>query len=721
MAPFHPNPAGGKYRKHQRGGKPIAKTGQRSSNFATSRLQEDLEDLEKAIEHGDNRQMPSDEDEEQVEASSSEDEGNTGIDSYNALLQVLDPLDERRPPKKKRRKTGNESAVLAINVPTSEVEEVGLDDVDQAEESEGSQGGENTSIDGDEGLDRVDDDKNGSDPFDTHFAHPEGSILTSKIDTASQRKWRQQTETKNYRLKIFTPDTKPGVITTRMPGIISLEQLRLKPKINEAAKEILSDFTEAQKAIVPHIFDYKDILFCQRTPTNGQSLRQLASLHALNHIFKTRDRVVKNNARATKEDNEADADLRDQGFTRPKVLVLLPTRQSCAKFVEWIISFSQVEQQENRKRFEDSYVGLDEKFSDDKPEDFRDLFGGNDDDMFRVGIKFTRKTVRFFSQFYNSDIILASPLGLRMAMGSEDSKKEDYDFLSSIEICIMDQTDALLMQNWDHVEHIFEHLNLQPKEAHGCDFGRVRNWYLDNHAKYLRQTIVLSAFNTPELNNLFLTHMNNVAGKAKIDQKYDGAIVDLGFSVKQTFSRLDSLSPANDPDDRFKYFTTTVIPFLDRSSRTAAESAGVLLFIPSYLDFVRIRNYLSTSSEAQNISFGAISEYTSVRNVARARSHFHSGRHSVLLYTERAHHFRRYTLKGVKKVLMYGLPNNPTFYSEIVGYLGLSINFGKLDLAEASAQALFSKWDWMKLERIVGTKRVVSMVKEKGGDTFDFV
>ena len=71
---------------------------------------------------------------------------------------------------------------------------------------------------------------------------------------------------------------------------------------------------------------------------------------------------------------------------------------------------------------------------------------------------------------------------------------------------------------------------------------------------------------------------------------------------------------------------------------------------------------------------------------------------------------------------MYGVPENPIFYKEVVGgFLGASISEGKLSAGEASVRSLFSKLDILKLERVVGFRRISSMIRDKGGDTFDFL
>ena len=388
------------------------------------------------------------------------------------------------------------------------------------------------------------------------------------------------------------------------------------------------------------------------------------------------------------------------------------------------------EQQENRKRFDDGFVQKDDAFGKDRPEDFKDLFEGNDDDMFRMGIMFTRKSIKFFAPFYRSDIILASPLGLRMAIGSEEDhnnadkkhkKKDggvDFDFLSSIELVVVDQADALLMQNWEHVEFIFEHMNLHPREARDYDISRVRPWYLENWARHFRQTVVLSAFNTPELAELMRLQCGNWAGKARFQAECAGEIQRLGVKAKQTFSRFEAASVEKEPDARFEYFLAAIVPLL---TRRAKDIHGVLIFIPSYLDFVKVRNYFANSVALQGVSFGAISEYADVPEASRARSHFVTGRHRVLLYTERAHHFRRYQIKGVRSVVMYSLPDNPIFYREIAGgYLGKSEQDGTVEAGQGAVRVMFSRYDAMRLERVVGSQRVGKMLTDRG-DTFDFV
>ncbi|MCJ1389233.1 rRNA-binding ribosome biosynthesis protein utp25 [Xylographa bjoerkii] len=718
----------GRGRDRGRGRGTSTSTNGQKSTFYSTRVEEARED---PSEH-DQTSLEETLDEDILQSDSTEDDVDVATTSiakpYNTLLQSLnqDAQREQPPPKKRRldpeEKFGRSSTLLAA---TSIGQHEEGDDLDFVEEPAESGNISPDELDEDDTLSPEDDDQ-AHDHFDKHFTAVYEKALASCVKDAAESRWNIQRSAvqPGWKLSSALYPSLPLDSVATGKTTFTIKDFQLKQKLQAKVKQEMPYTGGLNGVLASSIFKYQDLLFCDRVSTIASDLRTLTCLHALNHIFKTRDRVIKNNARLSKADTSEDVEYRDQGFTRPKVLMILPTRQACVKVVEKIMSLSEPEQQENKKRFQDSYSQTDDNFSSDKPEDFRELFGGNDDDMFRLGIKFTRKTVKYFSQFYNSDIIFASPLGLRMAIGIEDSKNQDHDFLSSIEIVIVDQTDALLMQNWEHVEYIFDHLNLQPKETHGCDFSRVRNWYLDGNARFLRQTILLTAYNTPEVNRVYGNHMMNIAGKVKISKEsYEGAILDMGLQIKQTFSRYDAPALSADPDARFKYFTTAIVPSLNKLSRAhSIKGQGVLVFIPSYMDFVRVRNFLANSTSTQNISFGSISEYTSVRDVARARSHFFSGRHSVLLYTGRAHHFRRYLLRGVKKVILYALPDNPLFYQEIVeGYLTRSLSEGSIDASDASVKSVFSKWDILKLERIVGTKRCAAMVKERGGDTFDFV
>jgi U3 small nucleolar RNA-associated protein 25 len=674
------------------------------------------------------------------EPSDDEIEANQTANSYAALLQALKAPEPVNLPARKRRKlfngdthgqevarNGNHSAIgtnragkNGHHAPPPRLKEEDIEDINGS-----SSGSEAEALEGESDGEDEERDRASFDPYEKHFAYAESDSLSAHLAITPEKRWATGPTRLVGSVRITT--TLPSPEGPAQLDLLRLPQhMKFKKRLTARAERLWEQLDKTQQTLATPIFQYVDTISGAWRVQDPMKLRDIVALHALNHVFKTRDHVIKNNTRLSQHNGGEPLDLRDQGFTRPKVLLLLPTRQSCIKLVDSIVSICQPEQQEYKARFQESFGGQEDKTWDDKPEDFRDLFGGNDDDMFRIGLKFTRKTVKYFSAFYSSDIIIASPLGLRNAIensgdGKERKKGHDADFLSSIEIVVVDQAHALQMQNWQHVEYIFSQLNLLPKEAHGCDFSRVRTWYLDKHARDLRQTIILSDFITPEINALSSTHMLNIAGKVKYIPLYKGAMLDLPPSLppntSQTFLRYDSPAPAKDPNTRFRYFVSTILASLLRDK----HSKGTLIFIPSSFDFIRLRNHFATANETASLSFGAISEYTSVREVMRARSHFVSGRHSLLLYSERAHHFRRYQLKGVQRIVFYSVPENPIFWAEVVGFLGLKDSGSPDGGGKGAVRALFSKWDVLKMERIVGTERVKNLVADRGGDTFEFV
>lgn len=639
--------------------------------------------------------------------------------AYATLMQELAHNRSRDEPRSKRRKLRHETADQGEPLMDNLDTEHGSSHDFDAENTEGAESGTSDEMSEDDAEDDVDETAQEI-AYEKHFANVNEKDLALCLKRIADSQWsgRKLEGSKRGRGVIQIPSDEEESQNRRK--IRSTHDLQLKARLIDNAQKVVGAFKdEVEQAIAPSIFGYQDVLFGARTVQNAGRLRDITCLHALNHILMGRDRVLKNNAKlaAAGENEDPNVEYRDQGFTRPKILFLLETKQACVRVLDSITRLFTFEQQENKKRFLDSFSISEQKFSDDKPADFREVFEGNDENEFRVGVKLTRKTLKLFSTFYNSDIIFASALGLRRAIESGDPKKRDYDFLSSIEMVIMEQADATLMQNWEHAEFVFEHLNLQPKDAHGCDFSRVRSWYLDDQAKHIRQTIVLSAYLTPKINTLYNKHMRNVAGRLKYTPDYtSGLIESLSYGIKQTFVRFDSPSHLTDPDARFKYFSSTIMPSIMRLPKPLEGGPGVLVFVPSYLDFVRVRNSLVDTE----ISYASISEYTDATDVRKARSHFMNGKHSLLLYTGRAHHFHRYNLRGVKRVVFYGVPENPVFYEEVLGFIGKSVERAEISRAEAGVRVCFSRWERMELERVVGGKRVGRMVGDKG-DVFDFV
>lgn len=518
---------------------------------------------------------------------------------------------------------------------------------------------------------------------------------------------------------------------------------KFKPKLQEAWKksvEAESDepddlFLPIQQDILGPLSMYQDVYVMDSTHQSEEEYRRVVLLHAMNHVMKIRDRILHHNqisaiAVANGKCMEDDDVMRDQGFTRPRVLILCPMRNVAYDLIQmigelWSLTGAKID---GMKRFEgefgqpvDEDGDLVEEAGPDpsKSDDFNRTFRGNIDDCFRIGLKFTRKTMKLFSDFYSSDIIIASPLGLRLVIDGQKEKvpkgakhakakrarKADSDFLSSINICLIDGMDVLSMQNWEHLEYVLAHVNSMPAEAHDCDFSRVQTAYLDGYARKIRQTICLSKFVFPELNAL-LSNKNfieNYLGRWRFEATYSSIVAKkTKLFIDSQFHFFKTKSLESQSEDRLSFFTTKILP-------KYAKEDHICIFISSYFDFCQLKQWFASSSI---YSFACLSEYEEGGAITGARSKFFNGHAKFLLITERFHFYRRLRIRGVKHLLWYSLPDHQDYFSECAEWVGDIFKRPK-DSEKVEKRApktespiLYSVFDYLKLERIVGSSMI---------------
>ena len=96
----------------------------------------------------------------------------------------------------------------------------------------------------------------------------------------------------------------------------------------------------------------------------------------------------------------------------------------------------------NKKRFFDSFGPSGEEKSGDntdeadteaakqRAEDHNLLFAGNVEDHFKIGLSISKKSLKLYTEFYSSDIIIASPLGLKSVISGVDGWVLSQEFWS---------------------------------------------------------------------------------------------------------------------------------------------------------------------------------------------------------------------------------------------------------------------------------------------------
>uniref|UniRef100_A0A8C5S9E7 U3 small nucleolar RNA-associated protein 25 homolog n=1 Tax=Laticauda laticaudata TaxID=8630 RepID=A0A8C5S9E7_LATLA len=555
------------------------------------------------------------------------------------------------------------------------------------------------------------------DPFKCHL---DKELEEEEIDKSVYSKLTSQSEWPVLGRLVFSSKLeKFGVIYPSKE--VDLEHLHLCkplkstwPKVN---RQLLSAqtkskgqlFSPLQQELFCIMNSYKDLFYPGRTALkNGEEVRHVYCLHALNHVLKANTLVLGNNAKRRDQEAGMDEDaFRDQGLTRPKVLMVVPFRESALRIVHILIALLELASQKkidvsNKKRFKGEFGSSPEDKPPNlkRPEDYEATFAGNIDDHFRIGVAVLQKSMRLYAPFYSSDIIIASPLGLRTVIGAEGENKRDYDFLSSIEILIIDEADIYLMQNWEHVLHLINHMNLLPLESHGVDFSRVRMFSLNNWSKYYRQTLLFSALHHPQISSIFNKHCFNYRGQVAVrNAPLTGSISHVVVQLPHVFRKIEADSSVSVIDARFNFFIDKVLP-----EYRDAIMTHTLIYVPSYFDYVRLRNYF----KKEELNFAHICEYSSKSGICRARHLFLSGEKQFLIITERFQFYKRYSIRGIKNFIFYELPTYPHFYSEICNMVKLAGMEGEATL---TCTAFYSKYDAQKLAAVVGVERAAQMLQ----------
>ncbi|XP_077432927.1 U3 small nucleolar RNA-associated protein 25 homolog [Vanacampus margaritifer] len=606
--------------------------------------------------------------------------------------------------------TEDSGVALSQSLEGKEEEEAGCEEfIDKENESQFCL---ETNERGQEDIDDVaDQDK---DMFSQHLGTELTDDDVQKITSGSKAK-TQITWPKFGSLLCITPLERFGPICsykdTELPAFHKLLEASWK-NINMFGncKEEAEETSPFQLELLALMGTYKDLHYSETCPLKvGPQVRSAYCLHVLNHVLKANSGVLAHNAQLRERQQQAKRgevlqdEPRDQGLTRPKVLILVPFRGDVLHIVQTLISLLERKGRKvvvsNKKRFKDEFGQVDDKPTNlRRPDDYHAIFSGNVDDHFRIGVSIIKGNMRLFSPFYSSDIIIASPLGLRTVIGVEGEYKRDFDFLSSIQILVVDKADVFLMQNWEHVLHVMTHINLQPLESHGVDFSRVRMWNLNNWARHYRQTLAFSSIQDPQINNILTKQCVNYRGQISVKNvPKTGSICQVLVQLPHVFQMFSSDSFLNH-EARFQFFVDKVLPQYKDS-----VMSHTLIYIPSYFDYVRLRNYM----KKLEMSFASVCEYSSKSEVSRARHFFLKGDKQFMLFTERFYFYKRYTIKGIQNLIFYGLPSFPHFYSEVCNMLTAG---GQGEEASWTCTALYSRFDAHKLAAITGAQRAGQML-----------
>lgn len=513
------------------------------------------------------------------------------------------------------------------------------------------------------------------------------------------------------------------------------------------SKQHLPPFTLEERGLFDLCQGYADILESHRPWQQKASRREIYVLHLLNHWAKAsavvlaHDEMIASRREAANvkrkkkkanrkrrreagqkeedeeeeedDDDEDELEYRDRGFSKTRLMVVLPMRHHAYLYMHTIVSILNVDptQCPKLRTFEDDFSEIEEAMDPTfrkRPRDYQREFDGNIDDSFCVGVKLGVDSVAVYSHPLNSDLLICSPLGLRRRL---EKNGDALVSLSSIEVCLVDDAQVLLQQNWTHAAVVLEELlNRRPNDTTRglSDLRRTYPWALKDECASHRQTIIVSEICVAPILSTFKA-LTNDWGSVRLAHDVDSGILShVKSAAPQLFHRFTPTSLQASDDERLDFFMDHI--FVKKLYPLAQRDVRTIIYVPSYFDFVRLRTRLHQDYREV---YAALSEYSSIKQQRKALGQFSDAECPILLVTERFYYFKRYFISKSEAVVFYSPPLIPSFYTAFVNRMSV----GSPNLMVLT---LFSRYDAHELIRIVGTERARQLL-QRGASVFSFV
>eukprot|EP00917_Polyrhabdina_sp_WS-2016_P024715 GHVP01053367.1.p1 GENE.GHVP01053367.1~~GHVP01053367.1.p1 ORF type:complete len:465 (-),score=65.04 GHVP01053367.1:848-2242(-) len=431
----------------------------------------------------------------------------------------------------------------------------------------------------------------------------------------------------------------------------------------------------------------KDLFYTKITAESDKNIQKVIAKNIRKRLDKTIRRIDKNtlkirsvrgNLTSLKEDK-----IRDQGFTRPSILVLCPYMMRSA------ITLKRLMRGRKIIRKSRMVTELKEKML-------------NDD--FVVCVKVKQKQIRLYTKVQKADVIFASPKGLMRLISEE---KTVSDFLSSIETLYIDRAETIMMQNWNNLDSIMELICKLPKKIHSVDINRIKEIFLDMKGRENLNTILTSTVEFPEINKIKRQSLNKEGIESfridTIDQ-----ISHVVEEIPKLFLSFDSISLDTCQENRHRFLVKSIedkdnqlyIPSINR--RKGERLKTVCIFTSDSDESVALKEYFKT----RKYTVLAITDNSTDKEASNAVLKLYKREVQILIITERFCFYSDIPSGFCDLLIVYSLPIIPDTLKTLCSQLFEVSN-------KSSIVLLFCKYDLIKVRSLLGKEKTDKLFRKK--------